>query len=208
LKDRVRQGGRGGHLQVVPPPASSASHAAAAPAPIQPGSGTRPQTGGQIGATGIITVDLLAELWPQIRQDVKAVNRRIEALLASIDPIRVNGNQIVLAAAYDFHRKRMNEDDVRGVVEDAITRLLGQTVTVQCVMRGDLPSELSVNAGAVGDLTQTQTTEPVQPTQPDAPEVSRNGQTPEQPDVQLEQERDQQRLQAAKNIFDAEEIPS
>jgi DNA polymerase-3 subunit gamma/tau len=209
LINRVRQTGRGGHLQVVPSPESSANETRATTSRAEHRSEVSNQPDLQTGVAGSLTVDQLADLWPQIRQDVKAVNRRIEALLASIDPILVNGNQIVLAAAYDFHRKRMNEDDVRSVVEDAISRLVGLPIKIECVMRGDLPSESTASIGVVTDFAERPSPDPVSSLpQSDTAGINSNGESRENPDEQTEQERDQQRLQAAKNIFDAEEIPS
>ena len=166
--------------------------------------------------SGGVTVGQLADLWPQIRNDVKAVNRRIEALLASIDPIAVSGANITLAAAYDFHRKRMNEDEVRGVVEDAISRVVGQRVTILCVLRGEEPPA-AVEAPVSAPTRAAEAA--AAPTQVNANEAApvyaaiENGAhgTPEPPaeiDTASEIEQDQQRLQAAKNIFDAEEVPS
>ena len=133
------------------------------------------------------TVDQFADLWPSIRADVKAVNRRIEALLASIDPVAVQGSTLTLAAAYEFHRKRMSDDDVRRVVEEAISRIVGQPVAITCVLRGDIGGQ-PTSAAARVETTE----EAVDPrTQSDADTA----------DI------DEQRITAAKNILDAEEIP-
>jgi hypothetical protein len=143
-------------------------------------------------------IDQIADLWPRIRADVKAVNRRIEALLASIDPIAIDGNRVTLAAAYDFHRRRMNEDEVRAVVEEAIGRVLGRTVTIDCVMRGDLATAPAPATPAAEPPTLVPP-----PAGPSSPQVSENGAANHE---STEEELDRQRLQAAKNIFDAEEI--
>jgi len=217
LKDRLRQGGRGNHLHVVAPGESApeepvvlsapASDSAKSPAlPVV----TSPQ------ASGELSVGQLADLWLQIRNDVKAVNRRIEALLASIDPVAVSGANITLAAAYDFHRKRMNEDEVRGVVEDAISRIVGQRVTIQCVLRGeDVAATPQTAVGAPAPAVektvfQSPPDEPISvPSQPAADNGdSAIAATVGELDTAEEHERDLQRLQAAKNIFDAEEVPS
>jgi DNA polymerase III subunit gamma/tau len=153
---------------------------------------------------GALGVEQLVDLWPRIRLDVKAVNRRIEALLSSIDPVAVHGDEIVLAAAYAFHRDRMNADEVRGVVEEVIGRAIKRPVRTVCILRGE-----GAAAGlwpalplSVGQETATRQ-EPVLPTTATEataiPSASEGEST-------VDPSSDQRRLNAAKNIFDAEEI--
>jgi DNA polymerase III subunit gamma/tau len=217
LKDRLRQGGRGNHLHVIAPGESAPPEPAvhAAPASDSAKTPASPVIDSTQASAGL-SVGQLADLWPQIRNDVKAVNRRIEALLASIDPVAVTGANITLAAAYDFHRKRMNEDEVRGVVEDAISRVIGQPVTILCVMRGEaLPPAAQPQVAAPILVVER----PVIEASPDEPESASTQLAAENEarstataagelDPAEEYERDLQRLQAAKNIFDAEEVPS
>ncbi len=162
---------------------------------------------------GGLDVERIADLWPRIRQDVKAINRRIEALLSSVDPIAVHGDQIVLVAAYEFHRNRHNADEVRQVVEQAIGRLVGRQVRISCVLRGELPPATApqVTASAPGSALN-----PVDGPDPSAPPsgsfTNPSSSAPAQPIAEPVSEThsddDDRRLQAAKNIFDAEEIRS
>jgi hypothetical protein len=147
----------------APPPAATSGPAAAAP-----------------------DVEQIAELWPNVRADVKALNRRIEALLSEVDPVAVSGNQITLAAPYSFHRDKLNSDDVRETVAGVLSRLLGREISLVCVLRGELPGG-----------------------PPAVPQIVPNGpaDTPADSAATAEEdERDQARLRAAINIFDAEEI--
>jgi hypothetical protein len=84
-----------------------------------------------------LTIEALIELWPRIRADIKSLDRRTEALLMEIDPVDITANEIVLAAAYEFHRDKVNEDDRRAVVEQVIGRRIGQSVRVSCVLRSE-----------------------------------------------------------------------
>jgi DNA polymerase-3 subunit gamma/tau len=204
MRDRVRGTTRGGHLQVVPPQTKAPANNASQPAPVQSAPRSIQDSPARTANGSNLTVDQIAELWPRIRNDVKAVNRRIEALLASIDPIGVNGNQITLVAAYDFHRKRMNEDEARRVVEDAISRIVGWQVTIVCVMRGDT----SIASPAV--LTaEPQSLAPANPAPVEASSTLDNDQPIGESSAAIDTtDLDEQRLQAAKNIFDAEEIQS
>jgi hypothetical protein len=167
------------------------------------GIGPRPVASGEGG----LDVERLVDLWPRVRQDVKAVNRRIEALLSSVDPAAVDGERITLAAAYEFHRDKLNTDEVRAVVEEAIARLVGRTVQVQCLLRGEVSA--LIDNRAVTDVPVTVTVVAGAADRP-SPEPNLS---PDQGPVALDDagalsdlEADEQRIRAAKNIFDAEEI--
>lgn len=166
-----------------------------------------------------ITLDMIVELWSKIRADVKSVNRRIEALLQQIDPVTVAGTKIFLVSPYEFHRNRMNSDEARVVVEDVISRLVRQRVQVSCVSREEgvamttthrsselrPPSDAAVIAP---EAKLTASEQPVVPLEPQAegsqPAATFAGE--EEPAGVGSEDADAQRIQAAKNIFDAEEF--
>ena len=157
-----------------------------------------------------MTVEQIADLWPRIRQDVKALNRRIEALLASVDPVRVSGDAVILAAAYPFHRDKLNSDDVRSVVESVISRLAGRAVKVQCSLRDELPAvsqppPAALMAPANGIEPDTEHDLPAAAAGAAEPpahlaDAPPNG-SPDEDEAAYDQ-----RVQAARNIFDAEII--
>ena len=138
--------------------------------------------------TSPFDVEQIAELWPSVRADVKALNRRVEALLSEVDPVAISGNQITLAVPYPFHRDKLNSDDVRETVGGVLSRLLGRDVSLQCILRSEM------------------TTSPAQSTSSEIRESP-----PPQPDAvpptnEDDEERSRMRIRAAMNIFDAEEI--
>jgi DNA polymerase-3 subunit gamma/tau len=183
LRDRVR--GVAGRPTDSPAPEPSVATPSVA-GPSHEGPNPAPAASG----TTSPSVEQLVDLWPRIRLDVKAVNRRIEALLSSIDPVAVRGDEVVLAAAYAFHRDRMNADDVRAVVDDVIGRMLKRPVKTVCVLRGEEPA-----GAAAPPLAAAAAESPPL----DAPEVEEMG-APYDPGL------DERRISAAKNIFDAEEV--
>lgn len=201
LRDRLRGNMRGGHLQVVPSHAEPTKPAGTTPAPAAGSSSSlsAAQLARPDSPSESPSVAQLADLWPAIRNDVKAVNRRIEALLASIDPIAVSGNQVTLVAAYDFHRKRMNEAEARQVVEEVMSRILKRPIAIVCILRGE---ELPVVAQPAAEIPlPAPMSEPPQSISAGPPEPDE----PPSDDVST-LEIDRQRINAAKNIFDAEEI--
>lgn len=210
-------------------PARSANHAHPSAAPKASPLAVAP-TGVQLarpvrksGAPGTLTLDTIVDLWSKIRADVKAINRRIEAILQQVDPAAVNGSQILLVSPYEFHRNRINSDEVRLVVEDVIGRLVGSKVQVHCVPHGDVPRAATAPANATHSAQEVDHGPGETPSAlPDATQSapSPNVESPRDPDngstlVDVadaegvpEQARkdDLARITAAKNIFDAEEI--
>jgi DNA polymerase-3 subunit gamma/tau len=175
------------------------------------------------GAPGTLTLDTIVDLWSKIRADVKAINRRIEAILQQVDPAAVNGSQILLVSPYEFHRNRINSDEVRLVVEDVIGRLVGSKVQVHCVPHGDVPRAATAPSNATHSAQEVDHGPGETPSAlPDATQSapSPNVESSRDPDngsrlVDVadaegvsEQARkdDLARITAAKNIFDAEEI--
>ena len=139
----------------TPAPVSTAgSRTNTAPSPM-------PNPGG-----AAITVDLLHDLWPKIRLDIKARDRRIEALLSSCDPADVNGSAITLVTSYKFHWEKMNEDASRELIESVIGRLVNQTVTVTTEIRGangaspsSAPRDISSSTTAGSRRSRNRTTQ-------------------------------------------------
>ena len=136
---------------------------------------------------------MLHDLWPKIRLDVKARDRRIEALLSSCDPASVSGSSIVLITNYKFHLEKMNEDAARDLVEGVIGRLVNQTVSVRTEMRG-----AAAPSGSNGAVAR----EPIAVID-SAPMGANASATAPDPEPTAEE---RTVLEAAKNIFDAEEV--
>ncbi len=140
LKDRVRNPS----ARISPPSSNQAveHQGAVAPRPPEPARpaatvSRQPAADPADDRTATISVQRLVELWHRIRQDVKLQNRRIEALLAEVDPISVDGNMVTLRAAYPFHRNRLEEDEVREVVQSAIGKRVGQAIRVRTILKGE-----------------------------------------------------------------------
>lgn len=143
LKDRVRNSAaRISQTASIPDPAadgrSQGANASSQPAAAGRESGSNPPAQPlDAGGADEVTVQRLVEIWGRIRQDVKLQNRRIEALLAEVDPVSVDGDVVTLRAAYPFHRNRLEEDEVRQVVQGTISKRVGRSVTVRTVLKGD-----------------------------------------------------------------------
>lgn len=144
---------------------------------------------------GNLTIDQVRSQWDQIRADVKARSRRVDALLVSVDPVAVQGDTLILASAYPFHRNKLGEPEVQSVVEDVIERLLGQRVRVSTVMHDEAPKFRG--PGLILDAPETDHASTATRYDQPAGSPGSNGQLSDD---------DRRTLDAAKNIFDAEEI--
>jgi len=166
-------------------------------------------------STNGLTLATIVDLWSKIRADVKAVNRRIEALLQQVDPAAVNGTQVVLVSPYEFHRNRVNTDEVRQVVESVIGRLVNANVQVTCVPREDAMRMVG-NETSHGPAPASTNGEPPAPSLPRAEAApaqeteSVSTTTVDVADAEgvpaASHTDDLARITAAKNIFDAEEV--
>jgi DNA polymerase-3 subunit gamma/tau len=110
-----------------------------------------------------LSVDRLADLWTQIRLDVKTIDRRIEALLAATDPYDIDGNMVLLTTPYEFHCQRLNNDNERGIIADVIGRIVGEPVQVSCYQRGQEPpktNRAAAPAPAVTPVPASSSSEP------------------------------------------------
>ncbi len=218
-----------------PSPQASSERSAAAPVP-DASPAPIPSSGPAASFEAII------DLWPKIRADVKAVNRRIEALLQQVDPVSITADKLILMSAYEFHRNRVNSDEARIIIEDVVTRLLNRRLAVSCVTREEaqslIQSRSASNAasGAAAPRSALQSEQesakdPQPQSQPRASRTTRShaphataidagtertaaASTPqESPDAQragtadpLADDLVKQRVNAVKNIFDAEEF--
>ena len=129
----------------------------------------------------------------RIRQDVKALNRRVEALLQQADPAVIRGDTIYLVSPYEFHRTKLNSDEARRIVEDVISRHLDRRLQVRCISRDEADRLRSSAPASIDPAPVAQTPEPVP-----APTASDNS-NPDDDDAEVT-------YRAAINIFDAEPV--
>lgn len=164
---------------------------------------------------GVLQLESLIDGWSRIKDDVKAVNRRIEALLQQIDPVSINGSTLTLVTPYEFHRNRVNTNEVRSVIEEVIQHQFGEKVAILCMTR----SEIDSIPAAPQQVAPTPPKQPAPPppAQAPAPPPEDTGDPPatgfardpapaEMSDVPPNADTGRQ-IEAARNIFDADIEP-
>jgi hypothetical protein len=147
---------------------------------------SQPSTAQSPSSGGVVSIEQVRASWDQIRANLKARSRRVEALLMSVDPASVNGNLVTLTSAYPFHRNKLNESDVQQVVEEAISDVVGSRVRVTTLLHGEGVPQSSDN-GQSGRAAPVPTA------------------SPQSSGTQLEPD-DQKIIDTVKNMLDAEEI--
>ena len=167
--------------------------------PIVPESGPQPalQNNVVVGNAGDFSLDQVIDLWPRIRADVKALDRKAEAIMQQIDPVHVVGSKLTLSSSYEFHRNRMNSDEIRTVVEDVVSRLVGNRVQITCVSREEATSLRSASRPTPAAVSTPVVTHTAVESRPEVTES---------PGVESSAVDDETRINAVRNIFDADEI--
>jgi DNA polymerase III subunit gamma/tau len=202
------------------------------PEPQAPSPQARPAP--QSGSANAMLEHLVAN-WSHIRRDVKAENSRIAALLSSADPANVTGEQIILAAPYEFHRNKLNEDNVRQVIERVLETYTHRKLVLVCMAPEDIPQDSQAhdgpeaapdppsvpspspsveearadqeNAGSADEVNETNTPSQTGNGSGDTESGSSTENSSEEDSV-VEPDVDEQRVEAAKRIFEAKETES
>ncbi|HET7038222.1 MAG TPA: hypothetical protein VFI42_21290, partial [Thermomicrobiaceae bacterium] len=139
--------------------------------------------------SGAATAERLAQSWPQIKRDVKAANSRIAALLSSVDPVGIEGNQVILVSAYEFHRNKLNDDAARQVVEDVIARYLDGAHQLRCLAPDEARAHTQAQTPGIQEDARPFQAEPAAELDPQPAEAG-----------------DDEHLRAVKAIFNATEL--
>jgi DNA polymerase-3 subunit gamma/tau len=109
-------------------PEPAAPDEAAAPEPEE-----RPKSRSEAG--GARDIAWFRDNWEQILEAVKSRNRSVVALLnGSCEPTDVGGNVLTVGFYHDFHKKMMDQDKNKSVLEEALSELTGGAMAVKCVL--------------------------------------------------------------------------
>ncbi len=80
-------------------------------------------------------LDALQDHWADVLAQVRRMGHgQVQALLRSCKPVAVDERQVILATRYGFHRDRLESNDVRQAVEQALAKMIGEPVALQVVL--------------------------------------------------------------------------
>jgi DNA polymerase-3 subunit gamma/tau len=201
---------RAGWLESAPRPEPAVSGRQASNEPPEPSSPrAEPASAARRPAGGNADLQRIVASWERIRTEVKLVNVRAEALLASADPARIDGEELSVIAAYPFHASKLSEPKVRALVEDAVAKVTGARLRITFVLREELQATEAPQPASLQEAPPTWRNgsngsshaerSPVDDLDRDPPLVSPSA--PDTPDTPGEDE--DPRLGAVKAIFDA-----
>ncbi|TSC86666.1 MAG: Uncharacterized protein G01um101416_633 [Microgenomates group bacterium Gr01-1014_16] len=70
-------------------------------------------------------LDQVISHWAEVMAKVKPMNHSVEALLRSTRPVDFDGRDLVLEAFYEFHKKQLESERCRVIVEQAVGEVMG-----------------------------------------------------------------------------------
>jgi DNA polymerase-3 subunit gamma/tau len=114
-----------------------------------PASSTKATTG------ETVSVQRIQEAWPAIRAEVKHILPQTEALLNSHKSLQIKDGVLLIGFASEMLRSKMDTPDNLAIARNALKKVLGQEIQVQCTVvsgrAASTPTDLGVDAdGIVG----------------------------------------------------------
>jgi hypothetical protein len=97
-----------------------------------------------------LTIDGLRARWPAVMNDIKQQTRAVHAYLLESAPRGVAGDEIVLGVRHRFHLERLEDSKNRGVVGEALARVLGAPYRLRLLL--DETAEANEPASAAAPI--------------------------------------------------------
>ncbi len=130
LVDSVR-----GPEEAYPPPPAAASPVPAVPAVPAPAA---PPPAGAAAAPGISLADVRAK-WDTMLTALMRINQQAPAVVSHFQPVRVDGDLIVIGSPESVFVERLDYPDKLGVLEQAFSRVHGAALRVRVVLITEQP---------------------------------------------------------------------
>lgn len=157
-----------------------------------------------------ISLDTIFDRWGEIRTEVKARDRKTEALMASCDPGAIDGDTLILVAAYQFHAGKLNEDRVKAAIEEALEHILGVRLRVRTILRDEFEPQdygappASSGGGSSSHGSGAEVSEPNG--QVEGAHVETGGAVQSEPAEQQDRSYQEGVMNRMKALFNAEEV--
>ncbi len=134
---------------VAPPPTRAPTPpTAATPAPQRPAAPSPAATSAPKSGAALQLADV-APRWREVIDLVRPVNLSLSALLRDATPLATDAEgRLVLGFKHAFHRNKIDEDNGRRAVEDALATVFTHPVRVRCVLEKEWQAAASAPAPA------------------------------------------------------------
>jgi len=88
-----------------------------------------------------INKEVIVKKWNEVLACVKKYNHSLSFILRACQPKDVNGNQLCLSFKYKFHKDRIEDVNVKQVVEKVLMEVYGQNITIEAVIDEETENE-------------------------------------------------------------------
>jgi hypothetical protein len=89
-----------------------------------------------------LELDAVFSNWPVVVDAIQGSNRRIAALLKSVEPVAVRDRTVILYSPYDFHRARVGSPEVSEVVRGTLAEFFGEPLYVEVL--ASVPAQIKL----------------------------------------------------------------
>ena len=89
----------------------------------------------QVPANGDITEEWLAAFWKNVLAEMKKYNHTIAGVLRSCKIAKYSKKQLVIEAAYKFHKERLDEMKTRDALIKACKTLTGNDIEIEVKLK-------------------------------------------------------------------------
>jgi len=93
---------------------------------------------------GAISLEGIKEKWPEVLTKIKKYNHSLSFILRVCQPQTIDGRDLCLAFKYKFHKDRINNAEIKNLVEKILDEVYGDQLNIQAVIDENL--EISSNA--------------------------------------------------------------
>ena len=101
--------------------------------------------------TSGIGIQKLQENWNAIRAEVKKILPQTEALLHSYKSLQIKEGALVIGFSSEVLKSKMDTADNLALTQDAIQKVLGVKIQVQCTVVGNKSNTASTDSGIDAD---------------------------------------------------------
>ncbi len=93
-----------------------------------------PKPDGQDSSQSKLTREIIESRWNEVLAKVKQHNHSLSFILRVCQPRDINDNQLCLAFKYKFHKERINETNIKRLVENVLNEVYGETILIEAVI--------------------------------------------------------------------------
>lgn len=91
--------------------------------------------------SGNINIDKIISKWPEVLAKIKKYNHSLSFILRVCQPKDLKGNQLCLAFKYKFHKDRMNDMQIKVLIERILNEVYDQPLIIEAIIDESIPAQ-------------------------------------------------------------------